>query len=206
MSENNGNNNDNNNNNNDNNNNNNTSEKTKNNAGINIFDAISSDDAFHILRMLANENPVVARRIEEIAEVSLSGVDIEDVADDVYCDLDRLAVEDVWDNSGGTRYGYVDPTEYAWEMFEKALEPYMEYIKKYQKLSMPVEAKNGHMGILKGIYKFETESTSEYKDWAVDAPSEFFEQVFDEWKKGLKSSKDIVEFEEYFKDNFPDWA
>ena len=186
------------------NNNNNTSETANDNAGINIFDAISADDAYQILQKLANENPVVAKRIEEIAEVSLRGVDIEDVADDVYYDLNSLEVEDVWDNSGSTRDGYVDPTEYAWEMFEEALEPYMEDIKKYQKLSMSVEAKNCCMGILKGIYKFETESTSEYKDWAVDAPSGLFEQVLDEWKEGQKSPEDIAEVEEYVKDNFPD--
>ncbi len=188
------------------NNNNNTSETANDNAGINIFDAISADDAYQILQKLANENPVVAKRIEEIAEVSLRGVDIEDVADDVYYDLNSLEVEDVWDNSGSTRDGYVDPTEYAWEMFEEALEPYMEDIKKYQKLSMSVEAKNCCMGILKGIYKFETESTSEYKDWAVDAPSGLFEQVLDEWKEGQKSPEDIAEVEEYVEDNFPDWA
>ncbi len=188
------------------NNNNNTSETANDNAGINIFDAISADDAYQILQKLANENPVVAKRIEEIAEVSLRGVDIEDVADDVYYDLNSLEVEDVWDNSGSTRDGYVDPTEYAWEMFEEALEPYMEDINKYQKLSMSVEAKNCCMGILKGIYKFDTESTSEYKDWAVDAPSGLFEQVLDEWKEGQKSPEDIAEVEEYVKDNFPDWA
>jgi hypothetical protein len=27
-------------------------------------------------------------------------------------------VEDVWDNSGATRDGYVDPGEYAWQLFE----------------------------------------------------------------------------------------
>ena len=52
------------------------------------------------------------------------------------------------------------------------------------------------MGILKGIYKFETESTSEYKDWAVDAPSGIFEQVLDEWKEGQNSPEDIAEVEE----------
>ena len=175
-------------------------------TGIDIFDAISTDDAFHILRILANDEPKIAKRIEEIAEKSLWDVDVEDIAEDVYFDLNSLAVEDVWDNSGGTRDGYVDPTEYAWEMFEEALEPYMEDIEKYQKLSMPAGAKNCCMGILKGIYKFEKKSTSEYKDWAVDAPSEIFIRVLDEWKEGQNSPEDIAEVEEYAKTNFPDWA
>ncbi len=33
----------------------------------NIFDEISADDAFAILRLLAKEDPKVAKRIEQIA-------------------------------------------------------------------------------------------------------------------------------------------
>ena len=182
------------------------SETIDGNVEKNIFDAISADDAYQILRILANENQTIAKRIEMITEEFLMCVDIEDIAEDVYYDLNSLEVEDIWDNSGSTRDGYVDPAEYAWEMFEDALESYMEDIKKYQKLSMTVEAKNCCMGILKGMYKFETESTSEYKDWAVDAPSGLFEQVLDEWKEGQNSPEDIAEVEEYVKDNFSDRA
>lgn len=182
------------------------SETINGNVEKNIFDAISADDAYQILRILANGDSNIAKRIEEITEEFLMCVDVEDIAEDVYYDLNSLRVEDVWDNSGGTRDGYVDPTEYALEMYEDSLEPYMEDIKKYQKLSMTVEAKNCCMGILKGIHKFETESTSEYKDWAVDAPFEIFNQVLDEWKEGQKSPQDITEVEEYIKNKIPDWS
>ena len=40
--------------------------------------------------------------------------------------------------------------------------------------------------ILKGICRFENKSISEYKDWAVDAPAEFFGHVLKQWKKGQK--------------------
>jgi len=90
-------------------------------------------------------------------------------------------------------------------MFEDALDPYLEELKKYQNLSMHNEAKKYCVGIFKGIYKFEKESKSEYKVWAEDAPGEYFEQVISEWKKGCKNSKDIEEMEEFVKKNFPDW-
>jgi hypothetical protein len=44
---------------------------------------------------------------------------------------------------------------------------------------------------LKGICRFENESTSEYIDWALDAPAEYFEWVLDEWKKGQKGVTDV---------------
>jgi len=157
------------------------SNKTK-----NIFDAISADDALAILRLLAKEDTKIAKKIEQIAIEYLSDVDIEDIASEVYFELDSIEVEEVWDRSGRTRNGYVEPTEMAFQMFEDALEPFVEEMKKYQKLSMFVEAKNYCIGILRGICSFEEESTSEYKDWAVDAPAEFFGWILDGWKKGQK--------------------
>ena len=47
------------------------------------------------------------------------------------------------------------------------------------------------MDILKGICKFEKYSTSEYKDWAIDAPADFFGHVLDDWKKGQKGVTDV---------------
>ena len=69
-------------------------------------------------------------------------------------------------------------------------DPFIEKIKKYQKLSMFAEAKEYCIGILKGICKFEKESTSEYKDWTVDAPAEGFGWVLDEWKERQKGVRD----------------
>ena len=59
--------------------------------------------------------------------------------------------------------------------------------------------------VLKGIYQFEKESISEYKDWATDAPAENFEWVLDECKKGQRDPKDIVEINEFIEKNFADW-
>jgi hypothetical protein len=63
-------------------------------------------------------------------------------------------------------------------------------MKKYQKLSMFAEAKEYCIGILRGTYKFEKESTSEYKDWAVYAPAECFGWVLNEWKERQKGVTD----------------
>ena len=156
----------------------------------NIFAEISADDAFAILCRLAKEDPKIAKRIEQIAMDYLSDVDIEDIASQVYLGLDSIKVEELWDRSGRTRTGYVEPDEMAFQMFEEALEPFLDEMKKYQNLSMFAEAKDYCIGILNGICRFEKDSTSEYKDWAVDAPPEFFGEVLDDWKKGQKGVTD----------------
>ncbi len=170
-----------------------------------ILEDIIAEHAYDILKRLADEDVKISKRIEELAPEYLIKVDIDDVAESVFCDLDSLEVEDVWDNSGSTRYGYVDPYELASEMFEEALEPYIDELRKCQKLGMDEEAKLHCMGILKGIYKFEKEATTEFQDWAVDDPHTHFIQVFDEWKKGNKNLKNLDEMNEFVKKNFSKW-
>ena len=75
---------------------------------INILDKINADDGLAILKMLAKEDTSLLKRIENAASEYFSDVEVEDIADGVFYELDTLVVEDVWDQSGSTRYGYVD--------------------------------------------------------------------------------------------------
>jgi hypothetical protein len=172
---------------------------------LNILESISAVDGLVILKKLAREDTALLKRIENTAIEIFREVMIEDVADEVFWDLDSLEVEEIWDSSGATRDGYVDPVDKAWEMFENAIEPYLEELKKCQGLKLSKEAKKHCLGILKGIYKFEKESGSEYKDWAADVPDGIFENVFNEWKKHCTDQNDIEEVKNFIKKNFPDW-
>ena len=62
---------------------------------------------------------------------------------------------------------------------------------------LTAQAKSHCMGILQGIHHFETESESEYKDWAVDAPGEYFVSVYQDWRKGAKNNKDVSEVKRF---------
>ena len=170
-----------------------------------IIDKLHPDDALVILKRLANEHADIALRIEQIALEHLREVDIEDIADQVYFDLDNIPVDEIWDRSGSTREGYVDPYDLAWEMFEQALAPFMDELRKYQELSLATEARSYCMGILKGIYRFEKESTSEYKDWAEDAPHESFKTVLADWKKACNNQKDVDKMKAFIEENCPGW-
>lgn len=172
----------------------------------NIFNVITPDDAFVILKTLAKEDEEIAKRIEQLAMEYLSDVDVEGVADEVYSALEFIDVHDLWDNAGPTRDGYVDVTELAWEMFEEALQPFLDELKKHQKMSMPTEAKYLCMGILQGLYRFEQESNSEFKGWAVDAPGENFRSVLDEWWDSCENTEDIEDMKTFIQENCSKWA
>ena len=117
----------------------------------------------------------------------------EKIAVDVRHALDRIEVEELWDRSGSKRYGYVDPAEESWVMFEEALIPFLNTMTKYQKIGLPKEANNYCVGIIQGLQDFEAASHSEFKDWAIDAPQHFIEVVFEKWKDGNPCEGDIAQ-------------
>lgn len=171
----------------------------------NILAELKPDTALEILRRLAEENTDLKNKITQTALEIMKGVDVEGVASDLFFCLNSLCVEDVWEHSGGTRYEYVEPTEYAWEMFETELEPFLEEMRRYQKLSMYDEARNYCMGILLGIHKFEKEATTEFADWCTDAPQNFFSQVLNEWNSKCKRKEDIETVNSFVREKFNEW-
>ena len=60
------------------------------------------------------------------------------------------------------------------------------------------------MGILHGICLFRRESHSEYKDWADDAPREFFQSVINTWKESTTNSSDIAQVEDFVRRELSD--
>ena len=171
-----------------------------------IIDHLSPTDALSILRTLASSDKQLARRIAEIATAHLSEVDPEEVAVVLYDELDALEVEEVWDRAGPKRDGYVAPSEAAYGMVEEAIDPYLEELKKYQKLGMKTEANRMCMGLLLGLYQFDHESRSKFKDWAPDAPSEFAWAVVDAWKAGSPSRADVKAVKAFIEKKLDGWG
>jgi len=172
----------------------------------NVLESLTGDDALAILKVLGARDRRLALEIEAIAKERFSSVEMDAIAADVVMGLESLVVEDVWDRSGSKRDGYVDPGEAAWEMFEETLQPIRDEVGKYQRLSMLQEADLVCQGILKGIYDFERECSSEYKECAPDAPAEYFGRVLDDWKKLFGQRPSVERMTEFLKTHCPEWA
>jgi len=171
-----------------------------------ILELITGSDALSLLKVLAQRDEQMKSTIEKAAVEILSGNDVDEIASQVQLELEFLQVEDVWDRAGATRDGYVDPGDAAWEMFEEALRPFREEVEKYKKLSMLKEAALYCRGILKGIYEFDKNSTTQYKEWAVDAPGEYFAVILDDWRKLYKGKLPMVSMKVFLETSCPDWV
>ena len=171
-----------------------------------IIDQLSHADALSVLRTLADGDERIARRIAKIARDRLSDVDREEIADALYADLDALEVEEVWEQAGPKRHGYVEPTEAAYQMVERVLEPFLDELRKYQKLGMSDESIQLCIGLLMGLYRFEHESASEFKSWATDAPISFAAKVVEAWTMGRPSHAAVVALKEFIEEELGGWG
>lgn len=170
------------------------------------LDSLSSDEAREVLMALVREDASVAARAEEAALGLITDIDAEGIASDVLSELECLEVEDVWDNAGKTRHGYVDPNDLAWQMFEEAVEPIRGEMARLRRLGREREAREYCVGLLRGLWRFDREGGTEFKDWASDAPESCFREVLEEWGRGTADRRAVRAMDALVAREFPGWA
>ncbi len=170
-----------------------------------IFHKISPDEALEILKQLTKADNNLKTKIIELAEKFFRDVDAEKICEDVFYALDGIDVHELWDRAGPKTDGYTSPEDMSVEMFEEALEPFFQEMQRLLDLKMHQEAKSYCMGILKGIYQYEEESKSEFKNWASDVPGESFGYILRIWGKD-RNNKDKKVMKDFIKKEFPTWS
>jgi hypothetical protein len=171
-----------------------------------IIDQLSPDDALAVLKALARDDETLVARIAESATAHLGKVDPEEVAFGLYEELDSLEVEEIWDRAGQSRHGYVSPGEAAGDMVDEVIAPYLGELAKYQKLGMSTEVNRMCMGLLLGLYRFDDESTSTFKEWAPDTAGIFAETVVDAWKAGSPRRTDVKALRAFIENELFGWG
>jgi hypothetical protein len=148
-----------------------------------VIGKLTSEQALEILERLCRKSgeireAVIAEAMNLLAEFSL-----DETADEVFDALDSIDVQDCWDRSGGSRDGYTSPDEAAVEIVEEELQPFVDQVERYHKLGMPEQEAAYCMGVLLGIYRYEHESKSDFKQWAEDIPAEYAGNLVREWRE-----------------------
>ena len=79
-------------------------------------------------------------------------------------------------------------------------------MRKYARMGFHAQANQVCIGLLLGLYRFEHESTNEFKDWAVDESAEFAREVIRRWKSGSPSQEDIREVRHVIDGQLKGWV
>lgn len=156
-----------------------------------LLATLSADQAHSVLMRLVYDDPALAARAEEVARDLLEYVDSTAIADILCYELSTLKIEDVWDTSGRTRDGYIDPSDRAWEMLDEVLEPYREEMLEYLRRGMPDESRIYALGILLGIRKFQNNSGSALLEEVPDYGDDTLELVREEWEEAVGDDEQV---------------
>jgi hypothetical protein len=87
-----------------------------------LLEEISGEEALKILRLLSAHDQDIENRIEELVENILKDVDLEEISEEVFFNLDNMDVHDLWDQSGARSDGeYISTEEMTYEMIENEI-------------------------------------------------------------------------------------
>ncbi len=175
-----------------------------------LIGQLSREQAQGILRALAADAALAARVEREVRAYLKQAApqDSKDVADLAYVvrnELESLEVEEVWDTAGETRNGYVETGEAADRMVARVIEPYQKEIEHYNKIGMTAAATRLCLGVVWGLYLFETEVDTEFKDWATDVPLGWAANIVGHWRKGNQSARHQEAVRRFIAKHLPQW-
>lgn len=154
-----------------------------------ILDELTSDEALAVLRILLKEHAELRTDVCSIILRSMDDTTMDEITGDVYHALNTIDVDELYRRSGKTRYGYINPSDEAWQMVEDAVAPFITEMKKCHTYGLPDAAKKYCLGIIEGLMKFSNTSGSDFREW-VDDLEDYAATVFEEWTKGEPATED----------------
>ena len=148
-----------------------------------VIKKLSAEQAPEVVKRLSGTGRKIQEAVLAEARNVLSEIDLDETADEVFFVLDSIDVQDCWDRAGSSRNGYTSPDEAAVEIMEESIQPFFDQTRRYHKLGMPAEEMAHCMGLILGIYRYEHESKSEFKEWSADVPAECAGDRLREWRE-----------------------
>ena len=62
------------------------------------------------------------------------------------------------------------------------------------------------IGVIHGLYRYEHECKSEFREWSIDLPIECAGKLLDQWRKRRQTSGSTAAMGEFIQDRCPKWA
>jgi len=158
-----------------------------------------------VMRLTAKPSAIRDAVLVEARHV-LSEIDLDKIAEEVFFVLDSIDVQDCWDLAGRSRDGYTSPEEAAVELIEEELQRFFDQTKRYHELGMFEEETTYCMAVILGIYRYEYESKSEFREWSTDIPIECAGAMLTAWRERGQDSASAAAMAELIRERCPNWS
>ena len=146
-----------------------------------VLGDLKADEGLDVLRRLLTSHPDLVVEAENIARSLLGEVSFETVANEVEDAVGGQDLDDLNGRAGQHEWGYVEPTEAAWEILEEAVEPFVADIKRRIQLGLEADALEICKGVVLGLYRVEHSGGGFVAEWASDFPAEAACDAIETW-------------------------
>ncbi len=171
-----------------------------------VISKLTAEQALKIVERLGRKGGKIRAAVVTEAMNVLTEIELDETADEVFVVLDSIDVQNCWDRSGSSRDGYTSPDEAAAEIIEQELQPFFDQVERYHELGMPDQEAAYCMGVILGIYRYERESKSEFREWSVDIPAERAGFLLDKWQERNREKAAVNSVHEFIRERCPEWA
>jgi hypothetical protein len=137
-----------------------------------LLERLKPGEAAAVLRRLLEAHPDLSSEANEIARSLLHEQRYEDVAAEIEDEIRALDYEDLNARAGAHEWGYVEPSEAAWEILEETVQPFLDDMKRHMELGLEAEALEICKGMVLGLYQLSERKGGDVLGWAPDFPAE----------------------------------
>jgi len=137
-----------------------------------VLALLKPEEGAGVLRSLLERHPELVAEAEEIARATVTAVDADAVAEEVEQVVLALDIDDLGTRAGRQSWGYVEPSEAAWELLGEAVAPFLEEMKRHIELDFEAAATGTCAGIVLGLYRCRGQGSDRLLGWAEDFPAE----------------------------------
>lgn len=157
--------------------------------GKKVLDGLTAEESQDVLRLLLGRHPELVEEAEGLAVEVASGVDREAVAGDLVMSVGLLTLAELSGRAGRQAYGYVEPSEAAWEILEEVVEVFHEDIVRLAGLGLEDGARATCEGVLLGLYRLREDEDHDVLGYAGDFPEEAAGWTLERWRKAKGPEK-----------------
>jgi hypothetical protein len=154
-----------------------------------LLDRLKPGEAATVFRRLLKAHPDLSSEADEIARSLLRQLEYEDVAAEIEDEIRALDYEDLNARAGSHEWGYVEPSEAAWEILEETVEPVLDDMKRHIELGLEAEALEICKGMVLGLYRLSEREGGDVLGWAPDFPAEAAGNALEVWHAAAYESK-----------------
>ena len=123
-----------------------------------VIKKLTAEQALEIVKRLSEKGGEIREAVLAEAKSLLMGVDVDETADEVFCVLDSIDVQDCWDRSGSPATVTPSLVKRRSNSWRKNFNRFTIKPRPYRELGMAEQETTYCMGVILGIYRYEHES------------------------------------------------